>query len=155
MDDIKCSRCCSHMQGVCGLIETEIEIGEIGDGSQISERGLKCILSQYGLRLDARKIGRSDCDPKALVAAIRRGMPFPVGAGGQCAEVVHGAGPIFGRSCGSGNTGAGYRAEGWCDGGDERIDGDPEPPSNLSRTQGAEAVARADGAMADARPVLV
>jgi hypothetical protein len=65
----------AYARGGCGLIE----IGEIGDGSQISERGLKRILSQYGLRLDARKIGRSDCDPKALVAAIRRGMPFPMG----------------------------------------------------------------------------
>jgi hypothetical protein len=137
------------MQGVYGLIE----IGEIGDGSQISERGLERILSRYGLRLDARRTGPPDCHPEPLVAAMRRGMPFPIGAGGQCAEVVGGAGPVFGRPCGSGNTGAGYMAEGWCEGGDESVGRDREQPGNLSQTQGAEAVARGGEAIADGRPV--
>jgi hypothetical protein len=133
-------------KGVYGLIE----LGEIAEGSQISERGLKRILSQYGLRLDARRTVAPDCHRKALIAGIRRGMPLPMGAGGQCGEVVHGAGPIFGRACGSGNTGGGYRAEGWCDGGDESIGGDPE---QLSGIQGTDAVSRADGAISDARRV--
>jgi hypothetical protein len=74
-----------------------LAIGEIADGSQISERNLKRILSQYGLRLDARKTGPPDCHTKALVPATRRDVSVPMGAASQEAEVVHGAGPIFGR----------------------------------------------------------
>jgi hypothetical protein len=42
-------------------IEIEMEIGETAGGSQISEGGLKRILSEYGLRLDARKTGPPGC----------------------------------------------------------------------------------------------
>jgi hypothetical protein len=73
-----------------------IEMGEIADGSQISVRGLNRILSQYGLRLDARKTGPPDCHSKALVRGTRRDLALPMVAGGESVEVVHGAGPIFG-----------------------------------------------------------
>jgi hypothetical protein len=87
-----------------------------------------------------------------LLTGCNMDVSFPMGAGGQEAEVVHGAGPIFGRPCGSGNTGAGYGAEGWCVGGDESVGGGPEQPFTNT---GAEAVAPADGVIADAGAVMV
>jgi hypothetical protein len=78
-----------------------------------------------------------------LLAATRRDVPFRMGNGGHEAEAVHRSGPRFGRPSRSENTSAGYRAEGWCDGGDESIRGDPEQPF---RNTGAEAEAPADGA---------
>jgi regulator of replication initiation timing len=49
---------------------------------------------------------------RILLAGCNMDVAFPMEAGNQEAEVVQGAGPIFGRPCGSGNTGAGYGAEG-------------------------------------------
>jgi hypothetical protein len=51
---------------------------------------------------------------------------------------------LFGHPSRSENNDAGYRAEGWCDGGDESMDGDPEQPCTNA---GAEAEAPGDGAM--------
>jgi hypothetical protein len=56
-----------------------IAMGEIGNGSQIGERGLKWVLSQYGLSLDCRETGPPDCRAKALVPATRRDVSFPMG----------------------------------------------------------------------------
>jgi hypothetical protein len=63
---------------ICNGVYGLIAIGDIADGSQISERGLKRILSQYGLRLDSRKTGPPDCRTRALVPATRRDVSFPM-----------------------------------------------------------------------------
>jgi hypothetical protein len=89
---------------------------------------------------------------QVLMTGCTKDVSFPIGARGQEAEAEHRAGPIFGHPSRSESTGAGYRAEGWCDGGDESAGGDP---GRFFTNAGAEAEAPGDGAMADARPSFV
>jgi hypothetical protein len=146
MDDSKCSPGCSRVQGVYGLIE----IGEIADGSQISERGLERILSRYGLRLDARRTGPPDCHPERLVAAIRGACLSGWGSEANVRKSWVGPVPYSGAHVDQETL---VPATGRRAGVTEAMRVLAGIRSNLSQTQGAEAVARADGAIAEARPV--
>jgi hypothetical protein len=132
--------------GVYGLIA----IGDIADDSQISERGLKRILSQYGLKLDARKTGPPTCRTRALVPATRRDVSVPMGGGWRPMWGSRAWGPVP-YSGAHVDLETLVRATGRRAGVTEAMGVWRDPEQPFTNT-GAEAEAPA---MADARPVVV